>query len=374
MLRRRPGGLPYPKRLNAAPATPRSSSPLGRFVTNANAPQFVDPVHITGYAKLSTLAVLAVSGVVGSAQYQFGTHAQAIHNAEAAKSQVFSSAATPPATPSALGTQIVTRQELTEQPRSNVFASARAPAVATGVLGKFVYAPEQSQDLSPRSDIAQTATNPQGYLMPVLSGDENTYVVVPSRIFASAVTPPVTSGKLGAFIVAPESVYDRSLPSVLNQPWHGPQGAVPPLTYAAEQLLDRTQQAFVSPVPKAAPGIVSTFVYTAEQVIDRTIQPVLNQPWHGPQGNPPPLTYAGEQFLDRTQPAVIFQPSLTPPPIAGPTVFPMPPVPPQIDYDINRSVVWTWTPLSVAGTPPPPSTVVHQIPFLATIGRLMGKP
>src|SRR5258706_14487095 len=66
------------------------------FVSNAAMPQLVDYGLPAGFALVIASAVTP-QGQANAAEYTFGTHALAIHQAEAIKSDIWSSVRTPPA-------------------------------------------------------------------------------------------------------------------------------------------------------------------------------------------------------------------------------------------------------------------------------------
>lgn len=292
------------------------------LVSNAAMPQIAayTSAAILGFGLILTPTVTP-QGQANAAEYQWGTHAQALHQAESIKSTIFGSVRTPPAA------------------SVNLIRSlwASPEQIDLSIAGWSIGGGQANQGSVPQSIFAQPSDPSQ------LGG----------KIWPSVRTPPIQSSVLGAFFSVGEQPYPVLQPGLTPaQPARTVSYAFRPIS-GAPQFADLTQQGSIFP-PAVAPAVVSYAfkqISASPQLIDLTQQGwVLRGAWV-PQGAVPPLTPASPQS-DPTQLAAQIFPSVpTPPAITGVTVPPTPAVPPQFDPSANPSVVWTPSTLSPSAPP-----------------------
>lgn len=153
---------------------------------------------------------------------------------------------------------------------------------------------------------------------------------------------------------APQQV-DLTLQAVDVQPWHGPQGKVPPFQFS-QPVYDFTlpAQSYAARTVTLLQGRVPPFQFASPQNVDLTIQAVDVQPWHGPQGPVPPFQFAQPQ-IDLTLPAQVYTSRPVLPIVTGVTVRPTTFTNPQVDTDVNRSKVWAAVQIGGVNPNPPNS-------------------
>lgn len=381
------------------------------FVTNANGPQVADYSLLAGVG-FFVASALTPQGDANAAQYTFGTHAQAIHQAEGVKSKVF----TPVLAQGRVRPFIYAQQDNPFQPQPSIFQSAAATAVATTAVASFITAGPQLADFTLQGQIKAPGPAPQGAVPPLTNAAPQLadlslqpWLDSPLIISQGAVPPivkaapqddptqiapsvaksqPAATNPIAGYVTVPPqneerptrqifpSVVSGQTPPVIAQIFAGPQqvdltlqGSIfpPALTpivvsyafrqvYASPQSIDLTLQGSIFPTATAKVSYGLAQLYASPQAVDLTQQGWIRGTPLGAQGAVPPLTVGGPQ-ADPTQ----IQPQIvptaaTPPAITGVTVTPIPPVPPQFDPSANPSVIWTPSTFSPS-TPTPPSQV-----------------
>jgi hypothetical protein len=177
--------------------------------------------------------------------------------------------------------------------------------------------------------------------------------------------------KIGAFATnanAPQIV-DLSTQGWIEAPEPLRQGPVPPLTIGKPQA-DPTQiaaQFFVSAVsPPITPNPIAGFFSTVPQFEERPTNIVLASVQAGQTPPVIQIVQSTPQRVDLTQQGAIWtaqSSTLT----LGPTVKPLPSVFPQPDLNVNGSIIFDYTPLSVAGVAPV-ITGIHQVNMSVSFG------
>jgi hypothetical protein len=270
------------------------------FVSNANAPQIANYALVAGIGFFVASAVTP-QGQANAAEYTFGTHAQAIHQAEGAKSSVWKSVPTPPV------------------------------AVQPSPL-RFIFASQEPVDLSIGAWVVGGTQANQGPVPPtILTLPQDTTQLAAQIWKSQPAAVVITPNPIATFFSVPPQTEDRQTRAV----WQSLRaGQTPPVItsfYAAPQQVDLTQQ-----------GVIIASVRTPPAV-----------------GPVPPITIGTPQ-TDPSQIAPRVWPSVvTPPAIAGVTVWPAIVVPAQFDTSINPSVLWTRSTFSPGITPPVPPVVTE---------------
>lgn len=218
---------------------------------------------------------------VAPADYIWGTHAQAIYNAEAQKSQ-FVRPATPSATPKALGTYVATAQQQYVDVQAVTIAPSRTATPAASAVRSYFAGP---------FDFAYTPSS----------------VTVAPLITGQGAVPPYTQA-------APQPV-DLALQATYAKPLIIGQGRVPPYVSAAPQNIDLTLPAAYSVPLVGARGPVPPMVVAAPQFIDLSVQAFYAKPLIIGQGAVPPYVFASQ--ADPTQIAAQTWASLVAPPITS---------------------------------------------------------
>lgn len=265
------------------------------FVSNAGAPQIADYGLIAGLGFFLASAVTP-QGQANAAEYTFGTHAQAIHQAEAVKSRIWGSVRTPPA------------------------AASAAPL-------RSIWASPESIDLSIGGWVVGGTQVNQGPVPPtILAAPQDTTQIAAQVWKSQPAAAVVTPNPVATFFSVPPQTEDRPARAV----WQSLRaGQTPPIIasfYAAPQSADLTQQGIIIKSAQTPPAI----------------------------GPVPPIT-VGTPQTDPSQVAPqIWSSAQTPPAIAGITVWPTLVVPAQFDTSINPTVLWTTSTFSSGLTPPIP--------------------
>lgn len=218
---------------------------------------------------------------MASAEYLWGTHAPAIHNAEALK--------------------------------THVFPSTRAAIVVTGILGCFVSIPPQAPPQS-LCQLFRSAGPVQGRLPSAVSARSQSDPTQSSAlIFKSARTPPVVSSSVPA-MVSGQAQYDLTPRGFVESPQISAQGPVPPFTKASQD--DPSQRAALvwSPVTPTAvtPNPIASFFTTVSQFEERPSRQAFPNQVAGQTPPVIPLVTGGPQRVDLTQQAWLTTPSRTP--------------------------------------------------------------
>lgn len=267
----RPNWTPTPPLITAG----QVFGPLGSFVTNANAPQVANYALVAGIGFFIASAV-APQGQVNAAQYTFGLHAQAIHQAEGAKTSVWKSVPTPPAAapqsaPLRLvftsqepldlsisswvigGTQanqgpvpapIITLPQDPTQPAAQIWKSQPAVVVAIpSQLATFFSTPPQSEERSTRAiwqSLQAGQAPPTGAVPPITRGVPQTDPSqLAPQIWKSVATPPAVLGvTVWPTLVAPPQ-FDTSInPTIVWTPSTFSPGLTPPIPPAPDVVTD----------------------------------------------------------------------------------------------------------------------------------------
>lgn len=311
------GPLPY--------ADGIASKPVCTFVSNTFGPQLADYALVAGLgffcasvvapppARAATRTVIAApqfdpsvnqsrvwssavtpQGQANAAEYTFGTHALAIHQAEAVKSSVWGSVRTPPAVAST-------------NPLRSIWAS-----------------PEQV-DLSISGWVAGGSQANQGPVPPLISTTQADPTQGIAQVWKSQPTAiAITPNPIATFFSIPPQSEDRQTRAV----WQSLRaGQTPPVItsfYAAPQQIDLTQQGVIIASARTPPAV----------------------------GPVPPLRSGAPQADPSQIAAQVWSSVQTPPTITGVTVWPALVVPAQFDTSINPTVLWTTSTFSPGLTPP----------------------
>lgn len=238
--------LPQPEdRLSAKVFPPAITQPVSAA--------WVPPAVIGLQQKYSDILPAAImpSLVAGSLpganaqEYRWGSHAQATHEAERAKSQVWKSAPT--------------------------------PIVVTGDLASFIRA-------APQSDPSQ----------------------ISAQIFKSLQAAPDVSYANQHIFDEPQ-VEIRGTATIFKPPLIGKTPPVITSLFAAPQQVDLTQQAQITPIAIVPPVVsyANTQIYGAPQLADLTLQGWIKGAAPVRQGGVPPITAGAPQLIDLTQQAVV---------------------------------------------------------------------
>jgi hypothetical protein len=336
--------------------------PKGGFISAA--PQIANYALVAGLGFFSASAVTP-QGQANASEYQFGTHAAAIHNAEAIKSKVWKSVPTPPVATSQVPRFVSSAPQsvdLTQQPA--IFKSAPTPiVVSTPLPFRLVQAGPEQVDLSISGWVAESAPMFQGAPpASIWASPQTDPTQIAAQIWKPAATPPAVSGFLGTYVSVPAQIEERPTRQVWPSQISGQTPPVIKSIWAAPQIVDLTLQAVILG-PAITPPVVSYAVpqlYASPQLIDLTQQGWIRGTAPMGQGPVPPLTFGIPQ-TDPTQIAPsIWQSVPTPPAILGVTVQPNTPVPPQFDTSVNSTVLWTPSTFSPSAPPAPPSVTVSS--------------
>lgn len=341
--------------------------------------------------------------------YTFGTHAAALYNAEAIKTQIYPSVRPPPA---GVSTQIGTfinsippNVDLTIQSKfysasanpggfvltwitsgpdpseyvqlqSRTAASAAASLTPQPVVKSFVSQPPQ-QDFTLKSSLQPSAPGIQGPTIrpnvpvPPQSIDltQQSVFTSPALAFSYALKPytsapqnvdltiqsviiPSSPGQQGRTVTpnvpVPPQLVDLTQQSQIYKPLALPQRPLLTSYFSTPQLVDLTQQSSIYKPLLTFQGRVPPYTLSAPQLVDLTQQSIVNR------SVPSPISYglkfytSGPQLVDLTIQSQIY-PSVVRALIFGPTVRPNPFVPAQFDITVNGTRIWTPSTF----TPPP---------------------
>jgi hypothetical protein len=333
-----PGGH-APNRVTefVAPNPIFSSSQLpngGAFISNANTPQIADYFLVAGLGFFLASAVTP-QGQANAAEYTFGLHAQAIHQAEAVKSSVWKSVPTPPAAAQPVPQRFIWSApqsiDLTLQGRIQPSA-ATPPAAAQPAPLRLIFASQEALDLSIGAWVVGGTQANQGPVpLPAITLPQDPTQLAAQIWKSQPAAAVITPNPIATFFSIPPQTEERPTRAV----WQSLRaGQTPPVItsfYAAPQQIDLTQQSVVIVSARTPPAI----------------------------GPVPPITIGTPQ-ADPSQIAPRVWPSVvTPPAIAGVTVWPAIVVPAQFDTSINPSVLWTTSTFSPGITPPAPPVVTE---------------
>jgi len=288
-----PGPRPYWRPVSPQITAGPNIGPLGSFVFNSNAPQLADYGLIAGFAFVVASAVTP-QGQANAAEYSFGTHAQAIYQAEGAKSNIWGSARTP-------------------------------PALSVAVPLRSIWASPESVDLSISGwAVGGTQAN-QGPVPPTIFTRQDDPRQGSALVWKSAFTPPAIPGVLGKFVSASQT--------------------------DPTQLAAQIQQALVAAPIVANP--TAEFFSIPPQNEYRPTSIVWRSVVTGQRPSVPPFI-AGASQTDPSQLAPQIQPALLAAPvILGASVTPIATVPPQFDPSGNTSTLWTPSTFSPSAIIPP---------------------
>lgn len=177
---------------------------IGGFVSNAAMPQIADYGLAAGFALIIASAVTP-QGQANASEYTFGTHALAIHQAEAIKSSVWKSVPTPPAAP-------------LNAPLRSIFASQEALDLS---IGAWV--------------IGGTQAN-QGPVPPLVSTTQVDTTQIVAQIWKSQPAAAViTPNPIASFFSIPPQTEDRQTRAVWKSLVAGQTPPVIPSVWAPLQ-------------------------------------------------------------------------------------------------------------------------------------------
>jgi len=219
-------------------------------------------------------------GQANASEYQFGTHAQAIHQAEGVKSKVYGSVRTPP--------------------------------VVASSLVKFVQG-EQQRYIDPFTGSVWTSqvSGAKPRTIPQLSAAPQFADLTIQAVFVD----PITSGPtVRQFVGGPLQV-DLTQQALFSKPPAQRQGAVPPITRAAPQA-DPSQIAAQVQTSQLAAPIVPNPIASFFSIPPQTEERPTRQVWSSQRaGQRPPVIcsiFCGPQLYDFTQQALFVRSSLAP--------------------------------------------------------------
>lgn len=326
------------------------------FVNNCGAPQIANYVLVAGLGFFAA-AIPGVPSTANSAEYMFGTHAQAVHSAERAKTQVWRSAASAVvAVPNAVPAFIRAPQQAYNdigqtpvfqaaiagakpEPAQFVRGGGETPATAYAQVWRAAY-PAIAVTSVPQFSYAST----QGY--------DN----IQPRVWPSQPAQIVVETQIGAFVWASGQGADSNTSRIFPAQR---EGQTPPRIVSllgGPQFVDLTQQGFITQ-PTVEPPLVSYAMrtaYAAPQAADLTQQGLIFPAVTQAQGSVPPLLVAGQE--DPTQRQPLFTPAAFTAPIVTGEVPPFvrAGMPQESTYQIPAFVV---SPLVFGEPPAPPADV-----------------
>jgi hypothetical protein len=258
------------------------------IIGNSSAPQFLDLKQLAGFALVIASAVGGGSAAPG-AQYQHGTHAQAIHNAQNG-TQIFHAISPKQGGQavnrfqSTLPQYVEPQQALFTQPPTTPPLGMQAAQYTFGTHAKQIYDSQiQAQIFRP------VVVESGGFFGAEYSFGTHQKAIIDSQIQAQVFKPAIT----------PPSASSRINPRTLIAP---PQ----------ELSLDLTLQGWVK-IPSVSTGWLVTMVTAGPQLADLTQQAQLvkAQPFHSAAPNAPssPTTIVAVWQQDITQiPASVSRP------------------------------------------------------------------
>jgi hypothetical protein len=258
------------------------------------------------------------SAPFGGAQYTFGTHAVALYNAEAVKTQLYPSVRSPP--PPNLGAFVnVPAQSVDLTQQSQIYPAAANPG--GWILTWITSGPDSSEYIQLQSSISPSAAAPpaQGSI----SGPQYTFgthaaafynaEAIKTQIYPSARAPTAPPTNLGAFVNVPAQLVDLTQKSSIQPSAPGIQGVtVRPNIPVPPQSVDLTQQSIVRASSLAVTYAIKSYV-TAPQLIDFTQQSIIVASSPGIQGTTVrPIVQVNPQ-IDLTQQSIFSVPLIAPP-------------------------------------------------------------
>ena len=305
-----------------------SSSQLPTFVSNANAPQLANYSIVAGLGFFLASAVTP-QGQANSAEYQHGTHAQAIHQAEIVK--------------------------------SDVFPSVRTPVVASATpLRQLQAAPEQI-DLSISGWSIGGGQAPQGAVPAAIFAQQANPFQPQGSIWKSAVTTVVVVNPVAAFFSVSPQGEERPTRAIFPAVVSGQTTPVIPRANAAPQLADLTLKGSIFP-SATAPTVVAYAlrpVYGAPQAIDLTQQGWTLAPGPAPQGRVPAGIFAPQADPSQTA-ALVIQAAVTPPVAA---TGPVPRLVLTRQDDPTQLAALLWRSIDIGSPPTPPAVQQPGMPL-----------
>jgi len=333
---------------------PDNSGPLGSFVnTLSSSPQIANYNLIAG---IGFFLASVVSGQVPGAnaqEYRHGTHAVAIQTAEGLKTTIFSAAASPPATATAVPPFISVQQQTYDDVKPALF---KPVIIGQGAVPATTLAPPQSDPTQIGAQIfeplAPTAivSNPIAAFFATLPQDENrqystiwksqtagqkppvipftrsvsqddTSQIAALVIKASQSAPAVSAQWVPPPVIGLQQIYSDILPAAImpslvagSLPGANAQeyrwGSHAQATHEAERAKTKVFPSAVTPptVVSAVPPSISI----GQQVYDDVRQTALTKP--SIAGSTPtvrPVFTAGSQLVDLTLQPVITKPLIT---------------------------------------------------------------
>lgn len=263
--------------------------------------------------------------------------------------QVWGPAAAPTTTPSPVANYLIAQGQQYQNLQGQIFSpSATPPAVATQLLGAFSQAAPQVADLSISGWIVEPAPLAQGAVPPYQWAAQQPYRHVDASIWKSAVAPAVVVGDVPIRqIVVTQQVYATPQPVIFPSASNRAGDSIgTDYRWGTHAHTIYNAEAQKSKIwgPAAAPAVVSYAAkqfFAAQQFVDRTQQGWIKGTAPGIQGPVPAPIWASPQTNLVQIPAQIWPSVPTPPAILGTTVRPNDPVPGQVDYKVNPSVIWT---------------------------------
>jgi hypothetical protein len=372
--------------------------------------------YIQLQSQLSPSAAVPPVGGISGIQYTFGTHAQALYNAESVKTQLYPPSRAPTTPPSNLGTFVYTAPQNVDLTQSSRLQPS-APGIQGSTIRPNTPVPPQV-DLTQQSVIIASSPGIQGTTVrPIVQSLPQVDLTQQSIFSAPLLAPPQTSFALKSYTAGPQNI-DLTIQSVFVPSSPGISGrTVTPNVPVPPQLVDLTQQSQIYK-PLALPQRSTlTSYFSTPQVVDLTQQSSIYKPLLTFQGRVPPYTLSAPQLLDLTQQSILSKPLVAPPVVGrnspyyvstppqidltlqsqfyptpiralvfGPTVFPNPFVPAQFDITVNGTRIWTpstFSPSAPPFTPPTPTIkggrvilsskkpseiIIEQVDFISQLG------
>lgn len=338
-------------------------NPVPVFVSNAEAPQIADYGLLAG-AALIIASAITPQGRANASEYTFGTHAQAVHQAEGLKSQVWGSVRTPPAAAAAPIRSIWAAPQQADLTQQAIFAktglpTGRVPATAIGTA--------QTDPTQLTAQVWKSATASAAILGPTVSPNapvppQFDPSVNPSKLWPSAVTPQGQANaaqySFGTHALATHQ--DETLKSMVWKSAQTPPAPSTPMPlrslWASPELADLSISGWSIGGTLTTQGPVPPISLAPPQTDPTQIAPIVwkSQPIAPLSGRVPPQTRGAPQTDPSQLAPQIWESVPTPPAITGVTVWPAIMVPAQFDTTPNPTALWTPGTFS-PGAPIPPA-------------------
>lgn len=269
---------------------------------------------------VNQLEVGPSSGSVVPAEYEWGTHAQATHNAEGVKSDIFASVVAAVVITAAIPAFIFAPQQAYADVNQSFVEAPLTAGASPRTIPRLSTVPQV--DLTQQGWIAEPQSARQGRVPPITQGEPQDDSSQLAPRLTSAQPAPVTTSPVAPFFSVSYQTEERPTRVV----W---QAQPAPITvsyaigqlYAAPQVLDLTQQGWIeSTAPVRQSGVPARNWASQDdpsQLAAQVFQSVVTPPIF--TGDVPPIVLAG-QPQDSTEqiPAITWTPLVfgePPPPV-----------------------------------------------------------